>query len=59
MAKLADDIAEEALAAGASSAPYYGLAGAGVFLLVQKGREVKLREGDIIEAELLRDPRRE
>ena len=59
MAKLADDIAEEALAAGASSARYYGLAGAGVFLLVQKGREVKLREGDIIEAELLRDPRRE
>jgi hypothetical protein len=57
VAKLADDIAEEALAAGAGSARFYGLAGASAFLLFQKGREVKLREGDIIEAELLREPR--
>jgi hypothetical protein len=56
VAKLADDIAEEALAAGAGSARFYGLAGASVFVLLQKGREVKLPEGDIIEAEFLRDP---
>jgi hypothetical protein len=56
VAKLADDIAEEAVAAGAGTARLYGLAGAGVFLFFQKGREVKLREGDIIEAELLRNP---
>ena len=59
VAKLADDIAEEAVAAGAGTARLYGLTGAGVFLFLQKGREVKLREGDIIEAELLRNPQPE
>ena len=59
VAKLADDIAEEAVAAGAGTARLYGLAGAGVFLFFQKGHEVKLRQGDIIEAELLRDPHTE
>jgi hypothetical protein len=54
VAKLADDIAEEAVAAGAGTARLYGLAGAGVFLFFQKGREVKLHQGDIIEAELVR-----
>jgi hypothetical protein len=54
IAKLADDIAEEALAAGAGSARYYGLAAAGAFLAIQKGREVKLREGDVIEVEFVR-----
>jgi hypothetical protein len=59
VAKLADDIAEEAVAAGAGTARFYGLAGAGVFLFFQKGSEVKLHEGDVIEAELLREPRPE
>jgi len=53
-AKLADDVAEEAVAAGAGTARLYGLAGAGVFLFFQKGREVKLHAGDIIEAEFMR-----
>jgi hypothetical protein len=54
IAKLADDIAEEALAAGVGSARYYGLAAAATFLAIQKGREVKLREGDIVEVEFVR-----
>jgi hypothetical protein len=52
-AKLADDIAEEAVAAGAGTARLYGLAGAGVFLFFQKGREVKLHEGEVVEAEFV------
>jgi hypothetical protein len=55
VAKLADDIAEEAVAAGAGTARLYGLAGAGLFLVLQKGREVKLHEGDVIEAEVTRE----
>jgi len=55
VAKLADDIAEEAVAAGAGTARFYGLAAAGVFLFFQKGREVKLHEGDVIEAEVTRE----
>ena len=54
IAKLADDIAEEALAAGAGSARYYGLGAAAAFLAIQKGREVKLREGDVVEVEFVR-----
>ena len=54
IAKLADDIAEEALAAGAGSARYYGLGAAAAFLAIQKGREVKLREGDVVEVEVIR-----
>jgi len=54
IAKLADDIAEEALAAGAGSARYYGLGAAAAFLAIQKGREVKLREGDVVEVEIVR-----
>ncbi len=54
IAKLADDIAEEALAAGAGSARYYGLGAAAAFLAIQKGREVKLREGDAVEVEFVR-----
>jgi hypothetical protein len=53
--KLADDVAEEAVAAGAGTARLYGLAGAGVFLFFQKGREVKLHPGDVIEAEFMRE----
>jgi len=54
VAKLADDVAEEAVAAGAGTARLYGLAGAGVFLFLQKGRELKLCAGDVIEAEFMR-----
>jgi hypothetical protein len=54
IAKLADDISEEALAAGAGSARYYGLGAAVAFLAIQKGREVKLREGDVVEVEFVR-----
>jgi hypothetical protein len=54
LAKLADDISEEALAAGAGSARYYGLGAAVAFLAIQKGREVKLREGDVVEVEFVR-----
>lgn len=48
IAKLADDIAEEALAAGQGSARLYGLGAAGMFLILQKGREAKLKEGENI-----------
>jgi hypothetical protein len=54
IAKLADDISEEALAAGVGSARYYGLGAAAAFLVIQKGREVKLREGDVVEVEFVR-----
>ena len=43
VAKLADDISEEALANSAGSARWYGLAASTTFLLLQKGREVKLK----------------
>jgi hypothetical protein len=55
VAKLADDLSEEALATPASSARWYGLAASTTFLLLQKGREVKLKPGDVIEVDLLRD----
>ena len=55
VAKLADDLSEEALAAGAGSARWYGLAASTTFLLLQKGREVKLKPGEVIEVDLIRD----
>jgi hypothetical protein len=55
LAKLADDLSEEALATTAGSARWYGLAASTAFLLLQKGREVKLKPGDIILVDLLRD----
>jgi hypothetical protein len=54
-AKLADDLSEEALATTAGSARWYGLAASTTFLLLQKGREVKLKPGEVIEVDLLRD----
>ena len=54
-AKLADDLSEEALATSAGSARWYGLAASTTFLLMQKGREVKLKPGELIEVDLLRD----
>ena len=51
IAKLADDIAEEAVSASVGQARLYGMAAGGVFLALQKGREVKLRSGDVIEVE--------
>jgi hypothetical protein len=55
VAKLADDLSEEALATTAGSARWYGLAASTTFLLLQKGREVKLKPGDVIQVDLLRD----
>ena len=55
VAKLADDLSEEALATTAGSARWYGLAASTTFLLLQKGREVRLKPGEIIEVDLLRD----
>jgi hypothetical protein len=55
VAKLADDLSEEALAAGAGSARWYGLAASTTFLLLQKGREVKLKPGEVIEVDLVRE----
>jgi hypothetical protein len=55
VAKLADDLSEEALATTAGSARWYGLAASTTFLLLQKGREVKLKPGEIIEVDFLRD----
>ena len=55
VAKLADDLSEEALATSAGSARWYGLAASTTFLLLQKGREVKLKPGEIVEVDLLRD----
>jgi hypothetical protein len=54
-AKLADDLSEEALATTAGSARWYGLAASTTFLLLQKGREVKLKPGEIIEVDFVRD----
>jgi hypothetical protein len=52
-AKLADDIAEEAggTAIGAGTARYIGAAAAATFFFLQKGREVKLKPGDMIDVE--------
>jgi hypothetical protein len=52
--KLADDFAEVAggTAVGAGTARFIGMGAAAAFLLVQKGREVRLRQGDKIEIEL-------
>ena len=55
VAKLADDISEEALATSAGSARWYGLAASTTFLLLQKGREVKLKPGEVIEVDFVRD----
>jgi hypothetical protein len=55
VAKLADDLSEEALATTAGSARWYGLAASTTFLLLQKGREVKLKPGEVIEVDLVRD----
>ncbi len=55
VAKLADDLSEEALATTAGSARWYGLAASTTFLLLQKGREVKLKPGEVIEVDLARD----
>ena len=54
VAKLADDISEEALATSAGSARWYGLAASTTFLLLQKGREVKLKPGEVIEVDSAR-----
>ncbi len=54
-AKLADDLSEEVLATTAGGARWYGLAASTTFLLLQKGREVRLKPGEIIEVDLLRD----
>ena len=54
-AKLADDLSEEALATSAGSARWYGLAASTTFLLLQKGREVKLKPGDVLEVDLVRE----
>ncbi|MGC2183979.1 MAG: hypothetical protein WA637_11910 [Terriglobales bacterium] len=55
VAKLADDLAEEALATSAGAARWYGLAGSTAFLLLQKGREVKLKPGEVIEVDFGRN----
>ena len=55
VAKLADDLSEEALATSAGSARWYGLAASTTFLLLQKGREVRLKPGEIIEVDFLRE----
>ena len=55
VAKLADDLSEEVLATTAGSARWYGLAGSTTFLLLQKGREGKLKPGEVIEVDFLRD----
>ena len=55
VAKLADDLSEEVLATTAGSARWYGLAASTTFLLLQKGREVKLKPGDVIEVDFVRE----
>jgi hypothetical protein len=55
VAKLADDLSEEVLATTAGSARWYGLAASTTFLVLQKGREVKLKAGETIEVDFLRD----
>ena len=54
VAKLADDLSEEALATSAGSARWYGLAASTTFLLLQKGREVRLKPGEVIEVDFVR-----
>jgi hypothetical protein len=49
VAKVADDAIEEAAAASAGSARWAGLVAGAAFLLVQKGREARLRPGDTLE----------
>ena len=55
VATLADDLSEEALATTAGSPRWYGLAASTTFLLLQKGGEVKLEPGLVIEVDFLRD----
>ena len=55
IAKLADDLSEEVLATSAGSARGYGLAASTCFLLLQKGCEVKVKPGEILEVDLVRD----
>lgn len=55
VAKLADDLSEEALATSAGSARWYGLAASTTFLLLQKGREVRLKAGEVIEVDFVRE----
>lgn len=55
VAKVADDLSEEALATTAGSARWYGLAASTTFLLLQKGREVKLKPGEVIEVDFVRE----
>jgi hypothetical protein len=55
VAKLADDLSEEVLATSAGSARWYGLAASTTFLLLQKGREVKLKPGEVIEVDFVRE----
>jgi hypothetical protein len=55
VAKLADDLSEEVLATTAGSARWYGLAASTTFLLLQKGREVKLKPGEVIEVDFARE----
>ena len=52
-AKLADDLAEVAgrTAVGAGTARAIGAVAAATFLLLQKGREVKLKPGDALDVE--------
>ena len=54
-AKLADDLSEEVLVTTAGSARWYGLAASTSLLLLQKGREVKLKPGEVIEVDFVRD----
>jgi hypothetical protein len=55
VAKVADDAIEEAAAASAGSARWAGLAAGVAFLLVQKGREARLRPGDMLEVVFTRE----
>jgi hypothetical protein len=52
-AKFADDLAQVigGTAVGAGTARYVGLGAAATFFLIQKGREVSLRPGDLIDVE--------
>jgi hypothetical protein len=52
-AKFGDDLAQVALGTtlSAANARYFGMAAAGAFLVIQKGREVKLRPGDKLEVQ--------
>jgi len=55
VAKLADDLSEEAWATSAGSARWYGLAASTAFLLLKKGREVQLKPGEVFEVDFLRE----